>query len=136
DDLSNKKLINYLDLYNLGCIIAKSENSKKNLYKRYKKIFFIKFIKIDDFQIYKTNITLGFIIGGTGDIELDFNKIKIKNLEIKNKDIILKYHWHPTLKEKSGLKLEPVYILDMPIPFIKILNVSDSKLEIYNSYNE
>jgi hypothetical protein len=133
-NVSDEDLLDYLNLYNIGWIIVRSQELKNNLDKR--KGLFKKSTKINNFKIYEVDTNLSFIIGGTGDVIADFNKIKIKNLKAQEKDIILRYHWHPTLKAKPEFKLEPVFISDGPIPFIKVLEVNTSEFEIYNSYKK
>tara|TARA_Y100000031_G_scaffold153941_1_gene200400 strand:+ start:459 stop:2336 length:1878 start_codon:yes stop_codon:yes gene_type:complete len=135
DEINDEKLVSYLNLYNVGWIVVSSEEAKKNIAKKYKKNLFDRKIEFDNFSIYRVkNNNRSFIIGGTGEITADFNKIKIQNLQSDKKDVVLKYHWHPTLKSKPKLELEPVYLLDMPVPFVKIVEPSVSEIEIYNSY--
>lgn len=145
-NISDEELMDYLNLYNVGWIIARSKQTKEYLYERYKQnssLFksmniiipeYYEGNKYHRFHIYEVNRNLSFIIGGTGDVIADFNKIKIKNLKTEDKDIILKYHWHPTLKARPEFELRPVYISDAPVPFIKVLGVNTTEFEIYNSY--
>ena len=144
--LSDEELSTYLDLYNVGWIIARSRETRTHLSEKYLKntslfksrdrfsLNYYEGEKYYKFHLYEVNRNLSFIIGGTADVEADFNKIKVKNLKTKNNGIILKYHYHPTLKATNGLKLEPVYMQDIPIPFIKVLGINTNEFEIYNSY--
>ena len=144
--LSDEELSTYLDLYNVGWIIARSRETRTHLSGKYLKnnslfksrdrfsLNYYEGEKYYKFHLYEVNRNLSFIIGGTADVEADFNRIKVKNLKTKNKEIILKYHYHPTLKATDGLKLEPVYMQDIPIPFIKVLGINTNEFEIYNSY--
>ena len=144
--LSDEELLNYLDLYNVGWVIARSRETRTYLSERYiqnnslfKSIdrFSLNYYageKYYKFHLYEVNRNLSFIIGGTADVEADFNKIKVKNLKTKNNEIILKYHYHPTLKATDGLQLEPVYMQDIPMPFIKVTGINIQEFEVYNSY--
>ena len=147
-DLSSvqeKELADYLELYNVGWIIARSNNAKKYLYNIYRNgnlfedLHTIGFIKGKEklwrFTIFKVKNNPNFIFGGNADVSVEMNRISIKNLRIQDKDIILKYHWHPTLRSTHGLRLEPVYLMDAPVPFIKVRNVNTPEFDIYNSYN-
>ena len=145
-NISDEQLLNYLNLYNVGWIIVRSKIAKQQVNKKYfqnnslfksKNKIVLRYYEGQPyykFHIYTLNRNLSFIIGGTGDVKVDFNKIKIENLTIEDEDIILKYHWHPTLKATHGLEMEPVYMWDIPVPFIKVLGVNTTEFEIYNSY--
>lgn len=141
--VQEKQLADYFELYNVGWIIARSKNAKEHLYSIYKKgnlledpqfIGFIKEEKEYRFALYRIKRDLNFIQGGNADVSADINHILVRNLKTQEKDIILKYHWYPTLKATNGLKLEPVYLMDAPVSFIKVLNVNTPEFDIYNSY--
>lgn len=140
--IQEKQLSDYFELYNVGWIIARSGETKGhlakinkngNLFIRLQQIGFIK-EKQYRFSLYKVKRDLNFMYGGTADVKVGINHISIRNLKTQEKDIILKYHWHPTLKATHGLTLEPVYLMDAPVPFIKVKNVNTPEFDIYNSY--
>ena len=134
-NISDEKLISYLELYNIGTIITKSSFAKKQLDIRYEKGILLSKLKIDNFNIYITNFNKNFIIGGSGEIMPSINKIQINNLKTNNNEIILKFHWHPGLKAEGDIIISPVYFNGLPVPFIKISNIKNQSLIIiYNSY--
>ena len=147
-NINDKELMNYFELYNVGWVIVRSKDSRIRMYEKYinNSNLFKNRTKLalryyeekpySKFNIYEINRNLTFIFGGTANVSADFNLIKINNLKSNRKDIILKYHWHPTLKATKGLKIKPVYILDAPVPFIKVTGINTPEFEIYNSYNK
>ncbi len=136
ESLNDQELKEYIRLYNVGWIIARSRKANLYLYKKYQEGFFSNVTKIKKFRIYETNISRSFLFGGEGKIEANFNEIKIKSLKIYDpNNLILKYHWHPTLKSKNA-QLSKVFLLDDPVGFIKIKCEKNCKeIKIYNEYS-
>lgn len=85
--------------------------------------------KLGNVWIYKYNKKMSNFIGGEGNIELDYNKIMITNIQAKD-ELILKFHWLEGMKVKGADKIEPYYIEKFPLPFIKISKPKKS-VEIY-----
>lgn len=131
-NIKDEKLMEYLKLYNVGWIIVQSPVLKSNLDKR---SLFKKVTKIGNLNIYETGMNLSFLIGGEGVVTSDFNKIKIKSLQTQEDDVILKYHWQPTLNA-DNVSLSRVFLLDDPIGFIRIEKDKDiNSVKIYNNYD-
>jgi len=134
-NFSDTKLNKLLNLYNVGWVIARSDEAKNELSKQ--TTIFTKVGEVFDFTFFKTTTDLSFVIGGEADVSSDINIIKISNVKTSDDEIVLKYHWLPTLKATNGVVLEPAYLDNLSVPFIrakKVLTVSS--FDIYNSYKE
>jgi len=108
----------YLELYNVGWIIVHSEDSKR---------YFDSMpgvVPLDGFREIKTYMViqpLSFFISGAGRvIERGHNRIVLADLT--GDEIILKYHFVPGLRSDPPATLVPVYRLDDPDPFLRIIN--------------
>ncbi len=146
DNITTEKFQKFLEIYNIKYIIVRTKELKKKLYSMYqqnkslfRKVHMIKSEKYNNqsyykYWVYETNIKPNLIIGGNGEVSADFNKIQIKNLSKTNRSIILKYHWYPTLKTVQRLKIRPIFLLNSPVPFIEIVNISSNEVTIFNDY--
>lgn len=128
-ELSSEKLKRYFDLYNIKWIICFTSNSREYFESHPETASIV--TKIDKFYIYVVNRKSNFFLQGNGKISSDYNHLYLKN--VSSGDIIIKYHWHDTLKTKPERKIEKVTVMDDPIGFIKIYNAPE-QIEIYNAY--
>lgn len=132
EEISFPELKQYLDLYNIGWIICWSDISKK-IFNKYAP-YITKIEEIDKFFIYKVDRVPSFFYKGSGKVKATYNEISIEDIVPQDGEIILKYHWIKTFCSKPRVKIEPVYILDDPIGFIKVID-PPKRLLIYNNYN-
>lgn len=133
----------YLEMYNVGWIIARSDTTKSwllglkesnpEIFDDVYMLYLMNYSKGTEYKyyIFKTGIEHSFFINGTGGIKIEQNRISIYNLTKFSDSIILKYHYHPTLRADKGLRLEPYYF-GAPVPFIMISNIKAGNFEIYN----
>lgn len=113
-----QKFVDYLKLYNIGWILVHSDDSKAFLNKIPS---IIPGSSFHELQFYTVNEKHGFFIKGSGSVkERKHNYIELSDLV---GDVVeLKYHYFDGLKGNMDVKIEPVYEMDDPTPFIKIVN--------------
>jgi hypothetical protein len=58
-------------------------------------------------------------LAGEGKMTAEFNRLELS--ELKGNEVVLKYHWVEGLTASPPAKIEPVKMLDDPIPFIKLV---------------
>jgi len=108
----------YMDLYNVGWIIAHSDETKHYLEQ------IPEIIPSDEFgglKTYRIRRSLSYFIEGEGHIlERSHNKLVLSDLS--GEVIIIKYHYIPGLRTEPFAKIVPVQFMDDPNPFIEILN--------------
>ncbi|MCK5342563.1 MAG: hypothetical protein KAR20_04115, partial [Candidatus Heimdallarchaeota archaeon] len=129
---SDEELSKYFDLYNVGWIVVRTHMPLKALKKR--KDLVCQWEKVDNFTVFTLARAHNYLIGGEAKIDLDFNRIKIQHLVKHDQDVILKFHWYPTLKTLPDFDVEPVFLEEIKVPFIKIKGITTSNLEVVNLY--
>ena len=114
--ISDYELRNYLNLYNIGAVVAFHPASLK----RFQSMpgLFTLDRRIGTMHLLKVNQTLSWFIEGEGKVKTSLNRIELS--ELKGKVIVLKYHWIAGLKSEPAATIEPVKLADDPIPFIRI----------------
>lgn len=124
--IAPEEFLKYLDLYNIGWVVAHSDTSKRyleklpgaNLTGEYKQI-----------RTYKIERQLSYFIEGKGRIEKrGHNKVTVS--DISGDPVILKYHFVSGMKSEPKATLVPIKIMDDPVPFIKIINPPKS-IQLY-----
>jgi len=128
-EISPEKLKEYFNLYNIKWIICFISNSREYLDSIPEVV--AKLTKIDKFYVYVVKREPSFFIKGKGAINSDYNHIYLR--DISPGDVIIKYHWHDTLKTRPERRIEKVKLMDDPIGFIKICD-PPKEIEIYNAY--
>lgn len=135
ENLDAGLLRKYLELYNVGWIIARSHKVKKALSEISQPGLLFPVAKIKRFQIFKVDAPHNFVFNGQAKVTADYNLIKVEGLKKgREQEIILKYHWHPTLRATGGITIEPVRMLSAPVPFIKVVDAKADNFEIHNVY--
>jgi hypothetical protein len=117
-DLPPLKFLEYLKLYNIGWIIAHSNESKDYL-KQFGSI--LPGASFKELQFYTVNGQHSFFMKGSGVIK-DRKHNLVSIAELSNGTVELKYHYFESLKTNPFVKMEPVYRLDDPIPFIRLVD--------------
>jgi hypothetical protein len=129
-------LRNYFDLYNIKWVVAWSAKAKAFFETHRPSLE--KVDQVGVFAIYEVNREPNFFTEGTGRVSADHNLIRVSGAS--RGGVVLKYHWLETLRCREigdgarELPVEPVKMLDDPIPFIRVRNGDASSFEIYNSY--
>ena len=107
-----------LDLYNIGWIIAHSEESKLYL----SRLPNIKpGPKYRELQFYTVDREHNYFVTGEGEVtQRTVTHLELKSL--KGHEVILKYHYIPGLASTPPVTLAPVFLGSDPIPFIRLLS--------------
>jgi hypothetical protein len=116
--LSDEQLRGYLDLYNIGAVVAFDPASVQRLQSIPGLVTIDQ--RIGPLHLMKVNQRLSWFMEGEGEVQAGFNRLELSHL--KGQVVILKYHWIEGLTGNSAVKIEPVKMLDDPIPFVKLIN--------------
>ncbi len=125
--LPNSNFEQYLNLYNITHI-ATTDLVTKGLISPFldPKGLFVSNI----YSIFKTKIEPTWFMTGKGDVEYAINQIKLHHLSAG--EIITKFHYIKGLVTEPNVKINPIYILKDPVPFISFNNVDAlSEIKIY-----
>jgi hypothetical protein len=130
---SEDELKEYLNLYNVKWLVVWSDGARAyfgKLTEQFTLLGKVRYSKYKKFYIFEAHRAPDFFIRGAGMVAADFNRITIT--DASPGEIILKYHWLETLKTDPEVELEPVMMLDDPVPFIKLNNPGYDVIKIYN----
>lgn len=106
----------YLELYNIGWIIAYSSQSK-NYYSSMENVHML--AQHQEVTIYAVDRALSYFQVGSGKLsKREHNKLEFT--DIRGDSIVLRYHFSNRLQSEPPLPLLPVKLLGDPIPFIEI----------------
>ena len=117
-DFSQERFAEYVDLYNLGWIVAHSPEARQY----FDAVPWLDALDtFDTLATYRIDRRHGFFAEGRGRIadrghswlELDY---------LDGSPVVLKYHYMRGLKAEPAVALTPVYLMDDPNPFIRIDN--------------
>lgn len=126
EDINPSQFEQYLDLYNIGWIIAHTEKAKKQL----KVIPSIRLTgEFQEYTAYHVDRPLNYFHQGRGVVtKAGANELVLDHLE--GDEIVLKYHYVNGLAADAPVKISGVKLLDDPIPFIR-LSGAPNHLTIY-----
>jgi hypothetical protein len=120
--LTNKELRSYFLTYNIGTVVAFHPHSIDRLLSVPGLVSLEH--RIGEIHLMKVNQPLNWFLKGEGDVQASLNRIRALN--IRGDEVILKYHWTMGLVSNPQLSLLPVKIDNDPIPFIKIIKPPSS----------
>jgi hypothetical protein len=115
--LSDGELRNYLRLYNIGAIVAFHPASIRRLQAAGDLVTLEQ--RIGLVHLMKVRQPLSWFVKGEGKVDAGWNRLELSDLA--GDEVVLKYHWVQGLSASPPVKIEPVKILDDPIPFIKLV---------------
>lgn len=116
--LSDEQLQGYLRLYNIGAVVAFDPAAIRLLQSIPGLVTIDQ--RIGPVHLMKVNQPLSWFMEGEGKVKAGFNRLELSHL--KGQVVILKYHWIEGLIGNTAVKIEPVKMLDDPIPFVKLIN--------------
>ena len=116
--LSDGDIRNYFRLYNIGAIVTFDPASIQRLQSIPGLVTIEQ--RVGPVHLMKVNQPLTWFIEREGKVKAALNRLELSDL--KGSTIILKYHWTQGLTGNLAVRLEPVKMLDDPIPFIRITN--------------
>lgn len=118
EEIENMEFQQYAELYNVGWILVFSDASKRY----FDQMPGVR--AIDGFKklkAYALEAPLTYFLEGQGKVQhRDFNQLLLTDLQ--GETIILKYHYLRGIKSDPSVQIEPVFLMDDPDPFIKIVN--------------
>jgi hypothetical protein len=120
------------DLHNVGWVVSWYPPSIA-VFDRFPEYLTRVGIVDETFVVYAVNRTPSFFLKGNGTVSADYNMLTLSGVIAEEGEIIISYHWLEALRVDPPQSLEPVFIGDGPIGFIKVVNPSDS-FTITNSY--
>ncbi len=116
DGMSPAEIREYLGLYNIGAIVCFSPSARQS-FQRLPDCLALE-RDLGKIVLIKVNQPLNWFLKGEGELAADLNAIHCS--EVKGEEVILKYHWIAGIKSEPPLKIKPTFVMDDPIPFIKI----------------
>ena len=116
--LSDEQVRGYLDLYNIGAVVVFDPASIQRLQSIPGLVTIDQ--RIGPVHLMKVNQPRSWFVEGEGEVRAGFNRLELSHL--KGQVVILKYHWIEGLTGSPAVKIEPVKMLDDPIPFVKLIN--------------
>ncbi|MFA4888464.1 MAG: hypothetical protein WC628_02665 [Candidatus Omnitrophota bacterium] len=129
NNLSEQELAKYMELYNIKYFLVFSQQAHEYFSKnmKFKKVF-----SRAEFGIYEyAGASDSYCYQCQAIVEAGYDSIKVKNAFAKK--TILKYHYLSTLKIKpENLIIQPIKLMDDPIPFIMVENGDCHDFTIYN----
>ncbi|MGH7793983.1 MAG: hypothetical protein ACREQ2_03650 [Candidatus Binatia bacterium] len=115
--LTDDELLDYLRLYNIGAIVAFHPASLQRLQAIPGLVTVEQ--RIGPVHLMKVNQPLTWFVAGEGKVKAGLNRLELSDL--KGSQVILKYHWVEGLTASPPTEIQPVKMLDDPIPFIKLI---------------
>jgi hypothetical protein len=115
---SDARLIEILDLYNIGAIVAFAPPS------------IARFLSLGDrielagqfgpIVVMRARRPLSWFLKGSGRVSVGVNAIRL--MEIEGDDAVIKFHWVEGLASDPPARIEPYPIPGDPIPFIRLID--------------
>jgi hypothetical protein len=116
--LTDKELGNYLQLYNIGAVVAFHPASIQRLQAIPGLVTLEQ--RIGPVHLMRVQQPLTWFVQGEGKLKAELNRLELS--ELKGSEIIFKFYWVDGLTTHPLTKLERVNLADDPIPFIKLVN--------------
>lgn len=118
DAIPATEMARYFDLYNIGWIIVHSSASKAY----FARLDGVELMESwDGLSMFRVNRPHNFFIKGHGRVvDRGFNRLSLESLE--GHEVVLKYHYLEGLQSDVPVTIEPVYQLDDPNPFIRLVD--------------
>ena len=115
--LSDAALRNYLQLYNIGAIVAFHPASIRRLQAAADWITLEQ--RIGPVHLIKVRQPLSWFVKGEGKVKAEWNRLELSDL--RGNEVVLKYHWVNGLTASPPTQIEAMKLADDPIPFIKLI---------------
>ncbi len=130
EDFPPPELERYLDLYNVKWIVAWSDLARNyfHAYPGLRQIAKKKRGREDYLYLFEREAAPGFLVAGKGEVRADYDRIVIDRASPG--EIVLRYHWMEGMRAEPETPLEPVRLLDDPVPFIRLVNPGHDRIVI------
>ena len=126
DELTEDAWASYADLYNLGWIVAHSDDSKA-VFDRFEDV--VPEATFRDLKMYRVMRDRNFFASGSGQVA-DRRHNRLVLTDVAGDEVVLRYHYLRGLRSRPRVDLEPVQLLDDPNPFIRVRE-PPAQLEIF-----
>ena len=115
NDFAPHELRGYLDTYNVGWVIAFTDESIETFGHA---VWLRSVAQVGRHRIYE-NIDPGTpFLKGTGSARAEYGAIRVSGAS--RGELVLKYHWAPFLTTEPPQEITPQIVLDDPVPFIRV----------------
>ncbi len=126
EELPPERFLAYLDLYNIGWIVAHSEALKQYLDTMESVTPEAQFNMVRTYRVRREH---SYFVEGQGRVaQRKHNRLVLDGLE--GESVVLRYHYFPQLESTPPVTIESVYYLDDPHPFIKLTR-PPTRLELH-----
>ena len=76
--------------------------------------------RTDGYAIYRYDAPMSNFIRGSGVLELDYRRIRIRDASAVDGDLVLKMHWAEGMRVDGAAGAEPYAHGGFPVPFVRI----------------
>jgi hypothetical protein len=129
--IASQTLASYFSLYNVRWVLVWKPSTKRHLTR-------LPLAKpagtFDKFMLFRIEISPSYFLRGSGHVEVDGSRILLRDVVPDEGAVAIKYHWLETLRSDPPRTIEPLYMLDDPVPFISVKD-PPSDLVIYNDFD-
>ncbi len=115
EDFSPEELDRYLDAFNVGTVVAYTQESKHTFGRTE---WLERVTDIGDFTIYRNTHDSRAVFAGMATVDAVEGGLDVSNAS--SGPLTLKYHWAPYLAAYPPQELVPRRVLDDPVPFIHL----------------
>jgi len=126
-----KELASYFSLYNVRWVLAWKPSTKQRLSR-------LPFAKpagtFEKFTLFLIETPPSYFLRGSGHVKVDGSRIHLLDVRPEDGEVAIKYHWLETLRCDPPRTIEPLYMLDDPVPFILVKDPPQSFV-IYNDFD-
>lgn len=129
DEMTPARLQDYFDLYNVKWVMALSDIAVGFFDQM--PGYLTRVATFNQVVLYQVDRAPSFFEQGNGRVKVLPNRLILEGLS--GEEVVLRYHWIETLRTDPETPIEPIYLLDDPVPFIRLVAPPES-LVIYNGY--
>jgi len=116
----------YLDLYNIGWIVAHTTASKQYLGSV---PLVVPVEDHEDLRAYRVGRPLSYFLAGSGRIlERGINRVVLTDLE--GSEVVIKYRYVAGLSADPPTKVEPLWLPDVSRPFVRLSSIAGPRVEL------
>ena len=114
-DFPPEQLRAYLDTYNVGWVIAFTDESIETFGRA---TWLRRVAKVGRHQIFESTDPATAFLKGTGSVRAEYGAVRVSNAS--RGELVMKYHWAPFLTTDPPQEIVPQTVLDDPVPFIRL----------------
>ena len=83
------------------------------------------------YKVFSVRRTPRWLLRGTGKVNFNYDRIEIDHPSAG--ELVLSFHWLKTFQTSDAATIEPIKLLDDPVPFIRVFNSGATHISIVNS---